>query len=67
MYLTFAANKISFTKYSYEYFLFVERALFAKGRAPQATSTFPPLHTSTKLSPSTPHGLEPPSSTCTNS
>ncbi len=40
---------------------------FAKGRAPQATSTFPPLHTSTKISPSTPHGLEPPSSTCTNS
>ncbi len=27
-----------------------------KGRAPQATSTFPPLHTSSKLSPYTPHG-----------
>ncbi len=35
-------------------------ALFCKGAHSRATSTFPPLHTLTKLSPPTPHGLEPP-------
>jgi hypothetical protein len=36
-----------------------------KGRAPQQPAPSYLLHTSTELSPSTPHGLGPPSSTCT--
>ncbi len=42
-------------------------APFWKGRAPQQPATSHHLRTSTELSPSTPHGLGPPSSTCTNS
>ena len=38
---------------------------FQEGRAPQQPAPFYHLHTSTELPPSTPQGLEPPSSTCT--